>query len=357
MIWEKLRGHDMQRDRFRRCLERGRLSHAYLFSGPEGIGKQSFARALAQSLLCERFGEVELEACGECPSCKQMAAGSHPDYIQVGCPPGKSELPIEVFVGPRERRGREGLCHDVSMKPMAGRRKIAVIDDAHLMNAQSANALLKTLEEPPRKSLIILIAAGQEDLLPTIRSRCQLVRFAPLSQDDIARLLIDLGMLESGREGESEAIAALSEGSLSVAAQLLDPNLRQLRDALYEHLAGDVDNPLALAEQLLAGLESLGGDSQTQRRNASWVIRFAAEFYRQSLRILSGSASATQISAAARFVEALDRQSENDVDVVLDLLERVALADNHLQRRTPVPICLESLVDDLARISRTMTKN
>ncbi|HUG91942.1 MAG TPA: hypothetical protein VML55_13975, partial [Planctomycetaceae bacterium] len=97
---------------FRRALSRGRFSHAYLFAGPEGAGKRLFARTLAQCLFCQADQRAQaLEACGTCSACRQMQAGTHPDYLAVGCPDGKSALPIELFVGPPERRGREGLCH------------------------------------------------------------------------------------------------------------------------------------------------------------------------------------------------------------------------------------------------------
>ncbi len=95
MIWEKIRAHDQQREMFRRAMRRRRLSHAYLFFGPEGVGKKLFARALAQCLFCSRFDDAELEACGECSACRQMAAGTHSELLEVGCPEGKSELQPE----------------------------------------------------------------------------------------------------------------------------------------------------------------------------------------------------------------------------------------------------------------------
>ena len=166
MIWEKIRGHTHQVDMFRRAAGRGRLSHAYLFVGPEGIGKRMFARALAQCLFCDRFDDTQLEACGECPACRQMLAGTHPDFLTVCVPDGKSELPIDLLAGPIDRRGREGLCYDLSLRPMSANRKVAVIDDTDRMNDESANSLLKTLEEPPIDSTLILISTNPDSLLP-----------------------------------------------------------------------------------------------------------------------------------------------------------------------------------------------
>ncbi len=192
MIWEKIIGQSEAIDVLHRSAASGRLAHALLFVGPPGVGKGLAARTLATALLCERVPESELDACGECPSCRMMQAGTHPDFLSVACPEGKSELPIELLVGSRENRGGEGLCHDLSLRPMAGRRRVALIDDADRMSNESANALLKTLEEPPPYAVIVLIAADSSKILPTIRSRCQTVRFGPLDPSQVARLVTEL---------------------------------------------------------------------------------------------------------------------------------------------------------------------
>ncbi|MBC8115030.1 MAG: DNA polymerase III subunit, partial [Candidatus Saccharimonas sp.] len=189
--WSTLRGHAEQREMFRRAIARGRLSQAYLFVGPDGIGKQQFARRLAQCLLCQSPGEDQLEACGNCPGCRPFLASAHPDFLYVGRPEGKRELPIAAMAGAAERRGQEGLCHDLSIRPLAGSRKVAIIDDADTMTDECANAFLKSLEEPPERAMLFLIASNLDAVLPTIRSRCQLVRFAPLSAADIAELLVE----------------------------------------------------------------------------------------------------------------------------------------------------------------------
>jgi len=336
----------------RRSLGRGRLSHAYLFVGPAGIGKKLFARTLAQCLFCERTSAEELEACGECPACKQMVAATHPDFYSVGCPPGKDVLPIQVFAGPPEHRGREGLCYDLSLRPLSATRKIAVIDDADRMNAESANALLKTLEEPPEYALLILIAAGTDSLLPTILSRCQQLRFGALSRDDVAKLLQVHQWVDD--PAEAEIVAGLSAGSLATASQLLDPALRRLRDRLFEALANERFDSATVTADMLAGLEASGGDTQTQRQQAGWIIRFLTEFARQALRELSGAASATAIEQARPFADRIRADDPDATQTVLDLLERFVLAEDQLQRRAPVPLCLEGLFDDIGRRLRAV---
>src|SRR5689334_25107569 len=98
MIWNDLRGRDDQIEMFRRTIRRGRLASAYLLVGPEGTGKKLFAQKLAQCLFCETVVDADLDACGTCPGCRQMQAGSHPDFLFVDCPEGKREIPLERIV-------------------------------------------------------------------------------------------------------------------------------------------------------------------------------------------------------------------------------------------------------------------
>ena len=118
-IWEELQGQDLVIEQLSRAADRRRLSHAYLFLGPAGVGKKLFARKLAQSLLCQETADHDLNACQSCANCKRMQAGTHPDYYEIGCPEGKKSIPIELFVGTEEHRGRQGLCYEFSLRPMA----------------------------------------------------------------------------------------------------------------------------------------------------------------------------------------------------------------------------------------------
>ena len=172
-----------------------------------------------------------MEACGECTSCRPFQAGNLPDFLFVERPEGKREVPLDLIIGPKERRGQEGLCHDLSLRPLAGSRKVAIVNDADTMNDESANAFLKTLEEPPERAVLMLIASNLDAVVPTIRSRCQLVRFAPLSRADVEALLIEQGLVSS--TDEARLAGSLCEGSLTIARQLLRPELRDLRSALY----------------------------------------------------------------------------------------------------------------------------
>src|SRR4051812_25655715 len=114
MSWNTLLGHAGQIANLRSSSAGNRLAHAYAFVGPSGIGKRRFAIELAKCLLCENHTDAQLEACGRCQSCQQVAAGTHPDLLAVGLLEGKRELVLKQFIGEKETRGSEGLCYDVS---------------------------------------------------------------------------------------------------------------------------------------------------------------------------------------------------------------------------------------------------
>ena len=192
MSWQGIHEHDPIVEAFRQCIGQGRLASAYLFVGPLGVGKRTFAYQLAQSLLCDSNPETAVDACGTCDSCRQVSAGSHPDVISVQKEDDENFIPIEAFIGDREHRNQTGLCRDIGLKPFSGRRKFAIIDDADHLNIEGANSLLKTLEEPPLGSVLILITTSELLQLPTIRSRCQIVRFSPLSEQVVREVLEDI---------------------------------------------------------------------------------------------------------------------------------------------------------------------
>ncbi len=273
-----------------------------------------------------------------------MQAGTHPDFLAVGCPEGKSELPIELLVGSRENRGNEGLCHDLSLRPMVGRRRVAVIDDADRMSNESSNALLKTLEEPPSYAVIVLIAADASKILPTIRSRCQTVRFRPLDCAIVARLIKDLDWCEDPQEAQDAA--QLSQGSLSAAQQLLNPQLRALRNTLLTAFGQPAFQSFTTSQAVLAALDAMGGDSQQQRTNAQVVVRFVIDFFRTTLREWC-SLSSEATDAMSRRLLHKDGEAPETIGAAID---RCVLAEEQLAGNVAIPLCLEALFSDLATL-------
>ena len=208
------------RRRFRRTLAADRLASTYLFVGPAGIGKKRFALALAKSPAVPttigatiRSNPAAIASRADCST-----AGNHPDLDVVGLPKDKSTLPLELFIGDKEHRNQDGLCHRISLRPFLGGRKVAIIDDADHFSQESANCLLKTLEEPPPRSLMILIGTSPSKQLPTIRSRSQVVRFQPLPASTRRRDSARRREWQPTRRRPSR-LATYSEGSIERAVR------------------------------------------------------------------------------------------------------------------------------------------
>src|SRR5205085_1532092 len=166
-------------------------------------------------------------------------------------------------------------------------RRVAIIDDADTLDGEAANCLLKLLEEPPSRSVLILIGTSAEMQLPTIRSRCQIVRFSPLSGETIAELLLQHGFVTDS--AQAERLAHYSEGSLARAAELADPALWDFRRKLLEGLSAPMVNSVRLAQETTTFVDEAGSEAPPRRARARQVIGFAAEFYRQLARALSGA--------------------------------------------------------------------
>ncbi|VAX14991.1 DNA polymerase III delta prime subunit [hydrothermal vent metagenome] len=186
----------------RSALTQNKPASAYLFAGPPGVGKRTTAYAFAMALLCEKGGD---DACGVCGQCRKVMVGSHPDltYVEpiVRDRKVKQEIDIESI--------RE-IIRKLSFRPYEGKRKILIIDQVEKMNLVASNAFLKTLEEPPGDTVIILTTENMSSLLLTILSRLQKVRFMPLKFEEILRFATE----RAGLHGEqAEAYAALSKGA------------------------------------------------------------------------------------------------------------------------------------------------
>lgn len=338
MPWRSIRGHDRVVESLRSGLRSERFPHAFLFVGPEGIGKRAFALTLAQALLCEARAEAELDPCGVCPGCVQAEAFTHPDLITAGRPEDKQELPIKVV---------RDLCDEFSLKPARGGRKVAVVDDVDTMNDEAANAFLKTLEEPPPGAVLILIGTSPEQQLETVVSRCQVVRFEPLEPDELASLLVEKGV--ASEPAEALKLATLADGSVGRAIGLADPDMGRYRRDLIDGLAGERGfDPGEHVKLLDAFAKQAGKESSAQRRRVRLMVWELARLFRGVLWQTAGleppSPDPDDRRAIARLAERLEPE---DVFVLAD---RAMDADYHLQRNIYMPLVLESLFHDLAKV-------
>lgn len=212
----------------RRLLSAGRVPHALLFRGPEGVGKATVARIVGAALLCEAESG---EACGACRSCASLERGNHSDLTLVTFEPRDSDGELRKVIVIDQIRS---LARLAGVSPREGSRRVFIIDPADRMNAEAQNGLLKTLEEPPGQVVLILIASRPHLLLPTVRSRCFLLGFSSLKPSDLARALCRRGLSED----EARIRAALAGGrpgaaldlDLDAASERRDEILRMLED-------------------------------------------------------------------------------------------------------------------------------
>jgi len=348
MDWNSFLGHERQRTWFRNAIQSNRLASTFLMVGPDGIGKRTFARLIAKTMLCTGSDPSAFAPCCGCEACAQIDASSHPDLIEVARRPDKTGLVMEQLVGEGERRMREGLCYELRMKPYSGRRKIAIVDDADTIAEEGANSLLKTLEEPPPGSLIFLISTSVQRQLPTIRSRCQMARFQPLTVTDLAQLILRNGLAEDNATAMS--LASQAGGSIATVANWTNEDLKAFRTELFLQL---IQRPLdftKLAKAVQGNMESVGTDSQPRRERLKVVLDFALQFYRTGMESQLNAHSADANGAAAAIAQ-YGHLMSLDSDAFVSAIRRCMEAREHLDRMVSPASLIEAWAADLAVIS------
>jgi DNA polymerase-3 subunit delta' len=335
MSWERVRGHEQLVQSFAAAWGKGRLGHAYLFVGPPGVGKHTFARELARALLCEAAGS-SLAACGRCGACALVDAGTHPDLFLAARPDDVVDLPIDLI--------RELIEH-LALKPARGGRKIAIVDHADDLSAEAANAFLKTLEEPAPGSMLILIGGATPDRqFPTILSRCQVVPFRPLPNTAVGDYLRDHGIVDSAR---IDRLARISGGSIGEALALDDDALWEFRKVILDALSAEPVDAFGLATRWNQHLEEAGKEAGQRRRRASLILRMLIGMLQDAVRVSHG---VTPFVADPIETELLSRlASRLGTDKLLGWIDRAAEADLQVDRKVQLELLTEAFADSLAR--------
>jgi DNA polymerase-3 subunit delta' len=305
MTFADVAGHAAAVARLRRVAAEGRVPGAVLLLGPPGVGKRVLADAFAARLLCQ--APVADDACGVCAQCTRVAAGTHPDVHVITREEERRDVRIEQV--------RE-LTRWLTLQPLMAARKVGLLDDAHCLNEHGQNALLKTLEEPPGASTLVLIASSAALLLPTVRSRCQVVRLDPLPPDAVARVLEARGV-PAERRG---TLAALAEGSPGRALALAGAEQMRARERVLEALPRLRDLPAHEVSKLAQDIS---------RGELDAALTTALGWYRDVLQTtlvgealpLRNPGSAAAVHAAAGRVSpvAMLRQLEVVCDTIADL--------------------------------------
>jgi len=229
MGFEEIIGHEKQKNLLLSFLEHERMPHAFLFSGQDGIGKKKTAVEFAKHILCEHG-----KGCGACKACTRIDRGAHPDFITLSRQEGEASIGIDLIRGNEEKKIR-GINQEVYEYPYEGKKRVIIIDGAEALTREAANALLKTLEEPPPFNVFFLITASEEELPHTIRSRCSRIFFTALRQEQLKRYFTESLLIDGPL---AETLSSISLGSIGAGIFWLEKENLETRKRLVEVITG-----------------------------------------------------------------------------------------------------------------------
>jgi len=338
--------------RLRRALASNRVPHAYLFHGPDGVGKELLARQFAALLLCAEpvgaDGDAR-DACGVCQSCRLVAADNHPDlhvvHRKLNVYHAESRIRNQKAVDIGVAVVRQFLIDVAGIAPGMGRAKVFIVREADRITEEAQNALLKTLEEPPAATFIILLATAVDELLPTTRSRCQLVPLGPLPAAFIAeRLRADFPELDAA---SVKRYAALAEGSMSAALRFAGDDIIAFDREVVDRLAKlTPENAMDLARSILEYVRDASAryrqrdselsDTAAQRAALRDVFILLATGYRDRLYAGGTEGKAASVSPAA----------------AAQAIRVIAATEPQLDSNVNVQLAIESLIIRLARLAQ-----
>jgi len=317
MTFDSILGHDRQKAILRQALKNQRIAHAYLFEGPEGIGKRLMALALARALFCQ-----EGTGCGDCPPCRKIDHNNHPDIHFLEAE--GNTIKIDQV---------RALQQELALRPLEGKYKICLIDGAEHFFPAAANALLKTLEEPRPNTHIILLTSRPESLLSTIRSRCQRLPFQRLPKTLLVEVLAD--RLNLG-DTEARILAALSDGSFKKA-------LGQNQELYLERRRDLIRSLTALSPGSVIPLFKLADELAADKEHLPEILEIFQAFFRDLLLLLHGRPESDLVNLDLR--ETLHRQVEYETtESLLKKLRALDAGRYFLQRNVNRQLAMEIML-------------
>ena len=324
-MFNEIVGHEGPKAVLQAAMKHDRVAHAYLFHGEERIGKRFTAMRFAQALNCEESQDMESpDACGFCRSCTQIEALTHPDFtlIEPDRELANPQIKIEQI---------RGLEQQIIYRPLIGRFKIVLIDEADRMTIGAANALLKTLEEPPGHSIFVLTTSRPYALLPTIQSRCQSLRFVPAAQTQVEAALI---VKRNIPPDDARLVAIASQSRVGLALHTDVKSLRSTQDEFHTLLSSASLRSITV---LLGAAESLAKSDR-----AGEALEWIAQWLRDLMLVTIGAQSDLLLNSERR-AELNEIARSVRLDALLDLLAEVERIQRASTRNINLQLALEAL--------------
>ncbi len=328
MSFENIIGHEKTIDILKRTLRRGWLPNAYLFAGPDGVGKRLTAFTFAKAANClhaERSGNQT--PCDQCLSCKKADSRNHPDITYV-------EAEGEYIKIEQIRLIQEGIHYP----PLEGKWRLYIIDEADRLYPNAANCLLKVLEEPPAKTTFILVTSKPHRLLPTILSRCQKISFGPIPEGILIRKMIEIGVSSI----DARLFILLSEGRPGIALTMEKGDLKATRDQVFDIL----DRlPKGGAKEFLSISEELSSDKERTGNFLNWVLLFLRD-----ILVLKTSENRDLVLNSDRVDKIKLLAKELTVEKTLYLFALLQKIRQALQRNIRPQVALDVLLMEMTKL-------
>jgi DNA polymerase III subunit delta' len=334
MPFSSLIGNERIKKLLQRAVAEDRIGQSLLMAGPQGVGKYHFAIALAQALNCDHVNQGD--ACGECVTCRKIERREHGDVRTL-----MREIKDPTIVKDNKSRYikieyTRALSEQAQFRPYEGRRRVFIIDEAEWLQDPAANSLLKTLEEPPPTSLVVLVTSKPYSLIETIRSRCLMLNFAPLGAEEIEQ---HLSTTENRPVEEARMLARVSRGSIGRALEIKLDDYREMRNTMLE-----IVETLCLTRdmtKLLRASEYLGRKLEKE----------AFEEHLDTLSVLLGDLFHLKLDGSAEsltnadIVERLVRVAENiTIEQITDLADKIEQIFVALPRNVNRNLAMEAML-------------
>ena len=337
MSFKNILGQEYAKGIFRNILQKGCLAHAYIFFGPGGTGKSLFAGEVTKSLNCIHM-DGDVDPCDKCISCRKVDSGASSDIIQISIEKGKK------LIGINEVRT---LQESAALKPVEFDLKTFIINDTDKLSEEASNCLLKTLEEPPPSTLIILLVDSIEALPETIVSRCQVIRFFSLPVNVVNAYLQERFSVE---KNTSEWISSFSAGSIGYATMVMDEGLFEKNELLIGRLTKlTIEENFKLSQEIhswFAGKET----PEEKRYYLKIVLELLLSFYRDILIIKTNPTDESRYLNKSQRREMEFMAKSQSVDSLANIIDQILSAIDNVNHNANTSFLLENLLTNIALI-------